>query len=154
MTAVRFTRAHTILILVFAAGLLLSRDSRGTPSRGQEPGATTTVAAGIYTNAQAARGQIVYQGQCASCHLQDLSGSNQALSLAGAEFVERWDGRSVDELVDRIRVSMPADRAGSLSRDDAIDVVTYMLQASAFVAGDRELRNDRRALRQILIRHE
>jgi cytochrome c5 len=142
------------ILLVFAAALLLSRTSHGTPSRGQEAAVPTTIAAGIYTTAQAARGQIVYDGQCASCHLQDLSGSNQALSLAGAEFVERWNGRSVDELVDRIRVSMPADRAGSLSRESAIDVVTYMLQASAFVAGDNELRNDRSALRRILIRNE
>ena len=142
------------LILIFVAALLMSRDSHGTPSRGQAPAETTTIAAGIYTTAQAARGRIVYDGQCASCHLQDLSGSNQALSLAGAEFVERWNGRSVDELVDRIRVSMPADRAGSLSRESAIDVVTYMLEASAFAAGDNELRNDRSALRRILIRNE
>ena len=40
-------------------------------------------AAPIFTAAQAAAGQASYQANCASCHLPDLAGQNEAPQLAG-----------------------------------------------------------------------
>ena len=151
----RETHVETALTLMLGAALLISSNSEGTARLlRQDPRATPVVSDGVYTEVQAARGKTIYDEQCASCHLQDLSGSNQALSLAGAEFIERWNGRSVDELVERIRTSMPADRAGTLTRENSIELVAYMLQARDFPAGNSELRSDRSVLRQILIRLE
>ena len=41
---------------------------------------------GVYTEAQAARGALVYSQYCASCHGPDLSGSEMAPALTGGEF--------------------------------------------------------------------
>ena len=43
--------------------------------------------AGVYTAAQATAGRAVYQASCASCHLPDLAGRNEAPQLAGNNFM-------------------------------------------------------------------
>ncbi len=121
-----------------------AQDAASAPSR--------TVADAVYTKPQAARGQSMYTEACASCHLQDLSGSNQAPSLAGPDFIDRWDGQNVGELVERIRTSMPADNIGSLTRESSTDLVAFLLQANDFPAGQADLAPDRNVLKTIVIR--
>ena len=45
--------------------------------------------AGVFTAQQAAAGRAAYQASCASCHLPDLRGRNEASPLAGPELPER-----------------------------------------------------------------
>jgi len=56
-------------------------------------------AAPIFTSEQAAAGRVAYQASCASCHLPDLRGRNEASPLAGANFINAWRGRSTRELI-------------------------------------------------------
>ena len=42
------------------------------------------------TAEQAARGKIVYDGNCGACHLPDMSGSDEARPLAGERFMQDW----------------------------------------------------------------
>src|SRR5258708_4689720 len=44
----------------------------------------------IYTAEQAAAGRAVYQASCASCHMLDLAGRNEAPQLAGGNFMNTW----------------------------------------------------------------
>ena len=44
-------------------------------------------AAGVFTIEQATAGRAVYQANCASCHLPDLAGRNEAPQLAGGNFM-------------------------------------------------------------------
>jgi mono/diheme cytochrome c family protein len=100
-----------------------------------------TVADGVYTDAQAARGQATYLAQCAACHGATLGGG-LAPPLAGAAFLRAWDTRSLLELVDKIQKTMPATSPGTLSRAQATDLAAYLLKAGAFRAGPAELRPD------------
>jgi mono/diheme cytochrome c family protein len=111
-----------------------------------------SLSAGVYNEAQAQRGQTAYSQVCSACHLADLSGSDQAPSLAGGEFLDRWDGQNMADLVDRIRTSMPADNVGSLTTQSSTDIVAYMLQVNKFPAGQDELKADRNLLRTITIK--
>ena len=111
-----------------------------------------SLADGVYNAAQAQRGQAGYSQACAACHLADLSGSDQAPSLAGGDFLDRWDGQSVGDLVDRIRTSMPADNVDSLNTQSATDIVAYLLQMNRFPAGMNELKADRPFLKTIVIK--
>src|SRR5262245_13247817 len=77
------------------------------PSSQDAPKAASVVD-GVFSADQAKRGQATYTAACAACHQADLSGSDQAPGLAGGDFLDRWDGTSVGDLVDRIRTSMPA----------------------------------------------
>ena len=63
-----------------------------------------------------------------------------------------WDGLSIGDLTDRIRVSMPADRPGLLSRQENVDVVAYILRYDQFPAGKEELPRDVQALKQIVFK--
>jgi S-disulfanyl-L-cysteine oxidoreductase SoxD len=111
-----------------------------------------TVSDGVYSADQAKRGQAAYNQACSNCHQMDLSGSDQAPSLAGGDFLDRWDAQSVFDLVERVRTTMPADSVGSLNTQSATDIVTYLLQANNFPAGQEELKPDRGGLRTVMIK--
>ena len=109
-----------------------------------------TVWDGVYTQAQAADGAETYRASCASCHGESLAGAESAPALLGPAFNSTWNGTTLNDLVERIRVSMPSDDPGSLSRRRVTDVVAFMLSAGGFPAGEFIL--DRQAAVQSQIR--
>jgi S-disulfanyl-L-cysteine oxidoreductase SoxD len=104
---------------------------------------------GVYTEEQSKRGESIYQKECASCHGENLAGKDQAPPLTGNDFKMDWNGLSVGDLFDRIRVSMPADHPGKLSPDQNADVLAFILKANQFPAGKKDLPADSDALKQI-----
>ncbi len=100
--------------------------------------AQQTTADGVYTDAQAARGQAVYVEQCQACHGTTLAGG-LGPPLAGADFLRVWDTLPLADLVDKIQNTMPATNPGTLSRAQATDLVAHLLSANAFSAGPAEL---------------
>jgi alcohol dehydrogenase (cytochrome c) len=92
-----------------------------------------------FTAAQAAAGRTTYQSICAACHLPDLKGSNEATPLAGRNFVNAWRERSTEELYTKIHSSMPASNPGSLSEQDAVNLVAYLLTMNGALAGSQPL---------------
>src|ERR1700735_2072049 len=89
---------------------------------------------GVYTAEQAKRGETLYANNCASCHGSALGGGESAPALAGGEFFANWNGLTLGDLFDRIRVSMPADRPGKISRAQNTEVLAVMLRVSQFPA--------------------
>src|SRR5215472_9553386 len=116
----------------------------GSPT---EPG--TSVWDGVYTQEQAGRGGALYAQRCARCHAPDLMGGEIAPALNSAEFKSNWTGLSVDDLVERIKVSMPQDNPGSLSRQQTADVVAFVLLKGGFPAGTTELAREAEVLKTI-----
>src|SRR6266545_7613543 len=108
-----------------------------------------TVWSGVYTEAQAKRGDALYAERCASCHAPDLSGMDQAPALTGADFMTEWNDLSLNDLVERVRISMPADKPGSLDRQQVADAIALILQKNSFPAGQSELAADADALKGI-----
>jgi quinoprotein glucose dehydrogenase len=100
------------------------------------------------------RGSAGYASQCASCHGTALTGGESAPPLAGGDFLSNWNGLTVGDLFDRIRVSMPADRPGKLNREQIADIVAYMFNMNQFPAGKAELDRQIEALKQIRIEPE
>jgi S-disulfanyl-L-cysteine oxidoreductase SoxD len=95
---------------------------------------------GFFSDAQAARGESVYQQYCAACHGPSLQG-NPAAPLTGAAFRARWeDGKhTLDDLFFIVRSLMPNNAPGSLSKAQYADVVAYILKVNGYPAGDAEL---------------
>lgn len=108
-----------------------------------------TTADGVYTEAQAKRGDAAYAKSCAGCHGPDLLGEGQAASLVGKDFNSGWTDMSMDDLFQRIRTSMPADAPGSLKAADVTDIMTFMLSKGGFPSGQTELPTDSTALKQL-----
>jgi mono/diheme cytochrome c family protein len=102
------------------------------------PTAGRTLQDGVYTAEQAARGRAVYQLRCAECHMADLAGHEYAGALAGYGFQLKWQDATLGELLARIR-SMPQGRPGSLTGQEYIDILAYVLQKNSYPEGNDEL---------------
>jgi len=98
-----------------------------------------SVTEGVYSNAQAALGQQLYQEQCAECHGKAMEGTIGP-PLAGDSFLSGWSGRPLSNLADKIQKTMPFNRAGTLSPQQSADLVGYMLQVGKFPSGQTELK--------------
>ncbi|HTS31122.1 MAG TPA: cytochrome c [Bryobacteraceae bacterium] len=104
---------------------------------------------GVYTDEQARRGETIAKEECVRCHGQALSGGEEAPPLAGAGFVANWNGLTMGDLFERIRISMPTDAPGRLTRQENADVLAYMLSLNKFPAGKSELDRQVENLKQI-----
>ena len=82
-----------------------------------------------YTEQQAEAGRISYGQVCTACHLSSLRGSFEAPELAGPNFMNTWEGRSVRELFNLIQATMPPE-GPSLSEQAYTNVAAYLLQAN------------------------
>ena len=109
-----------------------------------------SVWAGIYSVEQARRGGKLYAAQCASCHGPLLEGTGPAGALVGPGFGANWEGRSLGELADRTRLTMPVGKPGTLSRQQVSDLLAFVLERNGFPAGQAELPSQAEGLRQIV----
>jgi mono/diheme cytochrome c family protein len=146
------TRMTMWVVGLFAGMAAYASHSSAHPA--QDAGSVKTVWDSVYSSDQASRGRDKYAQVCSACHQSDLSGSDQAPSLAGGDFVDRWDGQSVGDLADRIRLTMPQDNVGSLNIQISADITAYLLQANSFPAGQEELKADRTALKAVMIKRK
>ena len=136
----RFLMVLTLMWIAgvaFASRLLVAQDAA---SGG-------TVWDGVFTEAQASRGEAAYGRSCAACHKEDLLGSGTAPALAGDAFFRRWNESTMDEVVQTMKGSMPQEAPGSLDLQVYVDIVTYLLKASGSPTGTGELRADRDRLK-------
>jgi mono/diheme cytochrome c family protein len=105
----------------------------------------------IFTADQARRGEGLYGERCASCHGQSLAGMEAAPALAGPGFNASWSGTPLGDLFERIRISMPQDKPGTLGRQQTADIVAYILSFNKAPAGQTELPGDADQLKTITI---
>jgi mono/diheme cytochrome c family protein len=113
---------------------------------GQAP---TTVWSGVYTEAQAYRGEKVADTTCIGCHGPGLDGGDSGPKLVGEVFLNNWSTQPVSELFDWIREAMPSDAPGTLSKEDAAAVVAYILKQNKMPDGKQALPSESEALRRI-----
>ena len=124
-------RDRTFMLLVLgAAGIfsaaLVAQDSR-------------SVWDGVYTEAQAARGAVLFDKDCAGCHGPSGEGGGMAPALVEASFAANYDGQTVGDLFDRNKGTMPPGREGQLSAQQMADITAAMLHFNKFPAGEKEL---------------
>ena len=111
--------------------------------------AKKSVKEGVYTDAQAKRGEALYKEQCAACHGDDLAGSGPMPPLAGNDFIKNW--KTLGDLFDKIHMSMPASSPGSLTEPQTSDIIAYMLSVGKYPAGSTELEPKMEPLMQITV---
>ncbi len=123
-----------------APGAMLPSSGPG-PTPAELPGAASLPAA-TYDAAQATRGQVVYQSTCAHCHAPGQQ--------SGAAFTTAWNNRRVSDLHSILVNTMPQNKPGSLSDQQYIDVIAYMLKMNNVAVG-AALPSDTSALRKVRI---
>ncbi|MEP7309778.1 MAG: c-type cytochrome [Acidobacteriota bacterium] len=137
----RRTIAFWALALVAVAPLLPAARAQGVAPR--------SVWAGVYTSDQAMRGGPLYSASCGSCHGLALEGGEMAPALSGGPFNANWNGLTLGDLLERIRISMPQNSPGSLSRQAYVDILAFMLRSGSFPEGQSELPRETEFLKQI-----
>ena len=105
--------------------------------------ARQTTRAGVYNAPQASRGADVYSSYCKSCHTP--------LSHAGPVFYTLWNGKALSDLYAYIRDKMPKNDPGSLSEQEYVDVMAYLLKMNKMPEGKTELPIDSVRLSRIRI---
>ena len=116
-----------------------------------EHSVVTSVWDGVYTEAQAKRGEATYLEKCARCHRDDLSGEEMSPALVGMAFSFRWRDLSVNDIFTSLRSTMPPESPRSLSDQAYVDVVAFLLNANNYPAANYELEPDPTALAEIAI---
>jgi mono/diheme cytochrome c family protein len=138
------TRSFGVIVPVLFAALALS-GAVGARGRKQEPArpTPTSTMTGVYTAAQAAKGETTYMNVCVGCH----SGKN----YASEAFTKEWSGERLVELFDYLRTAMPKSAPGSLSAAENAQIVAYLLKINRVPPGKVELPTDHAALQSIVI---
>jgi len=146
------TDGFRVVLLLTLAGAAVAT---ATLWAGQDA-ATRSVWDGVYTEAQAMRGERDYGRSCERCHGVDLTGdpTTETPALQSAPFVEQWQGKTVKDLFDLIKRSMPADQPDSLTTRAYVDIVAYLMSANHFPSGSQELSREPADLQQIRIEAE
>ena len=112
-----------------------------------EPSATpNTIAAGVFSSQQSARGELEYMRTCKRCHKRDLSGDfiEDAPPLIGEEFMSNWRPWTLGDLFEFLTTDMPPKPKERLevSAQNYADILAFMLDKNGFPAGNNELLPD------------
>ncbi|MFN7921505.1 MAG: PQQ-binding-like beta-propeller repeat protein [Bryobacteraceae bacterium] len=100
---------------------------------------SSVLAAQTFTAEQANEGRAAYLGNCASCHLPDMTGRNEAHPLTGANFQNVWRNRTVNQLTRYMQQTMPPGNAGGLGEETYLALSAFILQANGATAGPQAL---------------
>ena len=112
--------------------------------------ASRSVKDGVYTTVQASAGKAAYTDKCVACHGTMASTTpDMAPLLNDWVFLDAWKSRSVGDLFERIRTTMPQNKEGTLSPEQTAAIVAYILSANKLPAGDAALGEDVAVLKQI-----
>lgn len=137
-------RFAAVALIPFAAVVVLR-----TTVQAQPP--TQSIWDGVYTEEQATRGKALYAKECATCHGGELAGGGMAPPLAGSVFIANWDGLTVSDLFERIRISMPQNAPGSLNHEQNADIVAFLFSSNQFPAGTTAMPAEAGLLKQIKV---
>jgi hypothetical protein len=129
------------LPLLFLTVAITSVSAQSPDSTAAVPGKSALQ--GVYTDGQATRGDNEHAANCTSCH--------STTNYAGAAFVKAWVGRTAFDLFDQLRTTMPDDSPGSLSQQQYVDIVAYILKINGYPSGTDSLSTDPEALRLVRI---
>jgi mono/diheme cytochrome c family protein len=136
-TGLSFTRVAVAASLMCAGAFV----ARGTAQ--DDAAQDRSTLSGVYTSAQATRGEETYMNVCVACH--------PPATYTGAAFKTSWGGRPLSDLFDALVEKMPKNDPGSLSPAEYGQVVAYLLKINGNPAGKTELPAEAEPLKQIRI---
>lgn len=107
---------------------------------------TPTLLDGVFSKAQAQRGKTAYVRSCQGCHSSNLQGEGIEPPLIGSLFIDAWREDKLFSLYDFIATRMPKEgrkaSPGSLTQQQYLDIVAWILERNGFPAGTQELKSE------------
>ena len=104
------------------------------PQSEDQPAEAATVPVASFTDDQADGGREVFRSQCTECHASS--------EFADSQFKFKWSRRHAGSLYQMIQTQMPETAPGSLTDEEAVGLVAYILRMNGFEPGDTELSAD------------
>ncbi len=92
----------------------------------------------LFSAAQADGGRDTFRAICTECHY--------SAEFSDSQFKFKWSRRSAGNLYEMIFTQMPESAPGSLSEDEAVGLVSYIMRMNGFEPGAAELAADRAVL--------
>ncbi|MGH7581682.1 MAG: c-type cytochrome [Gemmatimonadales bacterium] len=141
MPAIPLLRSVAIVpvaVLSFVVPTAMAQQRDSIPPHPPAP-----AAGGVYSDSQAVVGERVYRDECSRCHL--IADQN------GPDFQANWSGRTVRELFDYLRSTMPDDDPGALTDDQYLVATAYILKLNGMPSGPAPLSSDTTALNGVKI---
>jgi S-disulfanyl-L-cysteine oxidoreductase SoxD len=93
----------------------------------------------LYTEEQATAGAAIFGKICAECH--------EKTDIAGSDFRAKWTSRTLFDLFELVRTTMPDSNPGGLSRDDYAAALAYILKQNGLPAGPSPVMPDSVAMK-------
>jgi mono/diheme cytochrome c family protein len=126
-----------------AAAFLLTLAVATPVTTQTSPASPQTTLDGVYSPAQATRGDGTFSSLCTGCHT--------ASSFEGGSF-RVWADTPLSELYAYLVETMPEDAPGSLTPAQYADIVAFLLKTNDMPAGKEDLKPDTAALARITIK--
>jgi mono/diheme cytochrome c family protein len=96
----------------------------------------------LYTSEQATNGLVAYAQNCAMCHgplLEGQVGGYPGPALKGPDFADPSYNFHLNEIFNFVSKLMPPGNPGSLTHDQYVLTMAYILQQNGYPAGNSEL---------------
>jgi cytochrome c5 len=132
-------RLWSVVAASIGAATILATGAVAALGQSTAPPTQKTVLDGVFTEAQADGGGVIYGTECAGCHEgADVDGP----PLTGDPFIDRWREDTLDGLFEYIKTRMPQTAPASLSDAAYTDILAHLLHENSFPAGPRDLTLD------------
>ena len=94
---------------------------------------------GVFTRKQVESGSLLYTNNCGACHGKDLRGSEGGNALIGERFITKWKEKSLSELFELTKATMPKNNPHSLDDASYSSLLAFILNANEFPPGNVDL---------------
>lgn len=101
------------------------------PAAPAAPAGPASTLAGVYSAAQARRGQEIFQKSCLECHVPS--------DYTGDAFQSKFAGGTVYDMYEQIRSSMPQEDPGSLTSQQYTDLVAFLFSLNGLPTRSADL---------------
>jgi cytochrome c5 len=129
-------------VALLVAGATRHSAAQKAPAAARPKTVMKSTMTGVFTMNQADRGSDTYMNLCISCH---------PVAVRSAVFTTMWGGRSVADLFNVIKNTMPKSDAGSLSDAEVAQIIAFILKFNGVPPGKTQLPSDERKLKTLRI---
>lgn len=105
----------------------------------------------VFTNEQVELGAALYTNNCQACHGRDLRGTEGGNALIGDRFVTQWKEKSLGELFELTKSTMPKANPHSLDDASYASLLAFILSANEFPSGKVALSSRKEDLANIIM---
>ncbi len=105
----------------------------------------------VFSSKQAELGSGLYVVNCASCHGRDLRGTEGGSALMGDRFLDKWKEKSIGELFELTKATMPKTNPHSLDDASYAALLAFILEVNEFPSGETELSSNKEKLQNIMV---